>query len=53
MLLDESAHVILVPEAEPMMKAFPDRHDRSAATGVPVRIRDPFRNQLTVPATRD
>jgi 2'-5' RNA ligase len=38
MLLDESALVVLVPEAEPLVKAFRDRYDPSAAAGVPAHI---------------
>ncbi len=35
---DESALVVLVPEAEPLVKAFRDRYDLSAAAGVPAHI---------------
>lgn len=34
----ESALVVLVPEAEALVKAFRDRHDPSAAAGVPAPI---------------
>jgi 2'-5' RNA ligase len=34
----ESALVILVPEAEPVVKALRDRHDPSAAAGAPAHI---------------
>jgi hypothetical protein len=34
----ESALVILVPEAEALVKSFRDRHDPSAAAGVPAHI---------------
>jgi 2'-5' RNA ligase len=35
---DESAFMILVPEAEPLVGAFRDRYDPSAAAGVPAHI---------------
>jgi hypothetical protein len=35
---DESALVVLVPEAEPLVKPFRDRYDPSAAAGVPAHI---------------
>jgi len=38
MLADESALVAIVPEAEPLAKTFRDRHDPSAAAGVPAHI---------------
>jgi hypothetical protein len=38
MPLDESALVVLVPEAEPLVKAFRDRYDPSAVAGVPAHI---------------
>lgn len=38
MPLDESALVMLVPEAEPLVKPFRDRYDPSAAAGVPAHI---------------
>jgi len=38
MPLNESALVVLVPEAEPLVKAFRDRYDPSAAAGVPAHI---------------
>jgi 2'-5' RNA ligase len=38
MPLDESALVVLVREAEPLVKAFRDRYDPSAAAGVPAHI---------------
>jgi 2'-5' RNA ligase len=34
----ESALMVLVPEAEPLVKPFRDRHDPSAAAGVPAHI---------------
>src|SRR5687767_4670951 len=34
----ESALVVLVPEAEPMVAAFRDQHDPAAAAGVPAHI---------------
>lgn len=36
--IPESALVILVPEAEPIVKSFRDRYDPSAALGVPAHI---------------
>jgi hypothetical protein len=38
MPLDESALVVLVPEAESLVQAFRDRYDPSAAAGVPAHI---------------
>jgi len=38
MPLIESALVVLVPEAEPLVKPFRDRYDPSAAAGVPAHI---------------
>ena len=38
MPLNESALVVLVPEAEPLVKPFRDRYDPSAAAGVPAHI---------------
>ena len=38
MPLDESALVLLVPEAEHLVKSFRDRYDPSAAAGVPAHI---------------
>lgn len=38
MELAESALVILVPEAEALVRSFRDRHDPSAAAGVPAHI---------------
>jgi hypothetical protein len=38
MPLDESALVVLVPEAEPLVKAFRDRYDPSAVDGAPAHI---------------
>src|SRR5262245_733557 len=38
MPLNESALVVLVPEAEPLVKSFRDRYDPSAAAGVPAHI---------------
>jgi hypothetical protein len=38
MPLDESALVVLVPEAEPLVRPFRDRYDPSAAAGVPAHI---------------
>src|SRR5262245_51163884 len=38
MLLNESALMVLVPEAEPLVKPFRDRYDPSAAAGVPAHI---------------
>ena len=38
MPLEESAFVLLVPEAEPLVKSFRDRYDPSAAAGVPAHI---------------
>jgi 2'-5' RNA ligase len=35
---DESALMILVPEAEPLVKGFRDRYDPSAAAGVPAHV---------------
>lgn len=38
MIVLESALVVLVPEAEALVKSFRDRHDPSAAAGVPAHI---------------
>jgi 2'-5' RNA ligase len=38
MPLEESALVLLVPEAEPLVKPFRDRYDPSAVAGVPAHI---------------
>jgi len=38
MPLNETALVVLVPEAEPLVKPFRDRYDPSAAAGVPAHI---------------
>ena len=38
MSADESALVVLAPEAEPLVKPFRDRHDPSAALGVAAHI---------------
>jgi 2'-5' RNA ligase len=38
MPLNESALVVLVPEAEPLVKPFRDQYDPSAAAGVPAHI---------------
>lgn len=35
---EQSALVVLVPEAEPLAKAFRDRHDPAAADGMPAHI---------------
>jgi 2'-5' RNA ligase len=35
---EQSALVVLVPEAEPVVKAFRDRHDPAAADGMPAHI---------------
>ena len=34
----ESALIVMVPEAEPLVKAFRDRYDPSAAAGVPAHV---------------